>query len=175
VKRKKSEKEESDDDDKKKKGKGEKDKKEKGKKSDKSESEKEQSEEEAEEDDKKTSGKRKAKSQKGGSSKKKAKLDKTSIEPGQYLVEYAPSARASCVHTGCKGKIKNNELRIGRGNTNPHGGDSAMIKYYHVSCFKQALKRMRESTPKPESTDDLIGFDDLTKKDQTAVAGIFKK
>jgi len=92
------------------------------------------------------------------------------------MVQYAPTSAASCQDKDCKDKIKANEVRIGRAVKNVHStGGECNMKWYHPQCLMNAQKRFRGESSKVESKSDLIGWDDLTAKDQKIVEKILAK
>mmetsp|Transcript_42236 Transcript_42236/g.70438 ORF Transcript_42236/g.70438 Transcript_42236/m.70438 type:complete len:416 (+) Transcript_42236:16-1263(+) len=87
----------------------------------------------------------------------------------EFLVEYAKSGRSKCKAT--KTTISKGEVRIGKVTESPFG-DGDMTTWFSIDGFVIANARARKHTL--ESVDDLIGFDDLKKKDQKYVRETLK-
>jgi len=143
-------------------------------------------EEKSESEKKEKRGRKRKSSESGSSSKKETKkkkqktsksgADPKSLEAGQFMVQYAPTSASSCQDKDCKEKIKADEVRIGRAVKNVHStGDSCMMKWYHPQCLMNAQSRFRGESSKVESKKDLLGWDDLTAKDQKIVEKILEK
>jgi len=121
-----------------------------------------------------TSKKESAKKKKQKTSKSGA--DPKSLEAGQFMVQYAPTSASSCQDKDCKEKIKADEVRIGRAVKNVHStGGECMMKWYHPQCLMNSQIRFRGESSKVESKKDLLGWEDLTAKDQKIVEKILEK
>ena len=90
-----------------------------------------------------------------------------------FLVEYAKQGRAKC--KTCKQQIEKSSTRIGKLVSNPFSEDGGTMKqWYHVPCIFDALTRVRATTKKIDSTDDLDGFGNLKDDDQEKIVSLIK-
>ena len=93
-----------------------------------------------------------------------------------YSIEYAPTGRAKCKHSG--NYIKEGQLRIGRFGKNTFAGDGAQYNtlggYYHVTHAWPTFLRSRCSTNVPLKPEDLRGFSKLTASDKTKIRSAIK-
>jgi len=93
------------------------------------------------------------------------------MSSNEYSVEYAKTGRSSCKDTKCKKKIGEGSIRIAKIFDSPFGDDK-QTHWYHPKCIWNYFSRAKGSTKKVESTDDLQGFDDLSKADQKTVEAL---
>jgi len=81
-----------------------------------------------------------------------------------FSVEYAKTGRSSCKQS--KEKIPKGDMRIAKITPSPFNEGEYMSSWYAVDPFFEMQYRMRKTSNKVESEDDLPGFDDLTPEDQ---------
>lgn len=93
----------------------------------------------------------------------------------QYVVERASSGRAKCKDTACKQPIQKGELRIGKIGKSGFGDEDALTtSWYHADCYFNAKSRMRATSNKIDSVDDISNFDELSTSDQDVIEQLVK-
>ncbi|KNC56060.1 DNA polymerase beta [Thecamonas trahens ATCC 50062] len=99
-----------------------------------------------------------------------------------YTVEYARTGRAGCkLRTKSRkcpvGKIDKGVLRIGRVKPSfmSDDDDAVFTEWFHVPCWFDVQSRMRATSRKVESTDDLDGFEALTDADKALIGQYIDK
>eukprot|EP01090_Pellita_catalonica_P010768 TRINITY_DN22210_c0_g1_i1.p1 TRINITY_DN22210_c0_g1~~TRINITY_DN22210_c0_g1_i1.p1 ORF type:complete len:302 (-),score=86.10 TRINITY_DN22210_c0_g1_i1:11-916(-) len=98
------------------------------------------------------------------------------VTPGDFVIEYSPSNRAVCRHSGCKEKIAKSDVRVGKVVKNHFGdGNTAGFQWYHMKCVFAYFVRARASTPVINSADDAKGLSDLKAADQKKFAKLLKR
>nr|CAH7750695.1 unnamed protein product [Callosobruchus chinensis] len=80
-----------------------------------------------------------------------------------FAVEIAKGGRAACKK--CKEKCESGVVRIAKLMSNPFGAGK-MKAWHHVDCMFEVFLKQRQSTQRIESSDDIDGWDTISKEDQ---------
>mmetsp|Transcript_26423 Transcript_26423/g.63765 ORF Transcript_26423/g.63765 Transcript_26423/m.63765 type:complete len:326 (+) Transcript_26423:188-1165(+) len=87
------------------------------------------------------------------------------MSENKFVIEVAPNARSKCKKS--KVKIEKGELRIGKIGPNPFK-EGLLTNWFKVEPFFEAQLRMRKTTEKLESSDDLSGYAGLSDEHKQA-------